>query len=289
MKKRLFGLMALLMVMGSSGAQTIEPDVFTVVYATSDDGFLNVRSQPSNKGKIVGKLWGMFHGLGNGVLREQGEKWSKVSVGSVTGWVFNKYMETQTWYEGTGERVLVANREVTPIYGENYVDDIGDYPLFTTVRKGVVIADEFDEIEGYYVLKTAHDYLFIEKGDVVVRGKTQDDPSRSVVYMGMWGHVGGTGFLFDMNGTSGHYIPYDMGEGKEYGERRELELVSYDQTSGLCVIAAYLHGRFIGRFEGRFEEAELDMGDGESKYVQAYDGIFTSVKGAKLDFHFHFD
>lgn len=292
MKKRMFALVALLMMLGMGSARAQAPDVFTVVYATSDDGFLNIRSQPSNSGKVLGKLWMLFHGLGSGVLRENGEKWSKVSVGEVTGWVYNKYLATQTWYDGTGKHVLVANRESMPIYGENYVDDAGDYPLFTTVEKGTVIADNYDEIEGYYVLITAHDYLFIKKGDVkLVPPSAIGDKVKlqTPVYMGMWGNVGETGFLFDMNGMTGNYIPYNMGEGKEYGERRQLKLVSYNPSTGLCIIDAYLADKFIGQFEGTFEEAELDMGDGETKYVQGYNGIFTSVNGAKLDFNFHFD
>lgn len=37
-----------------NGAQSPDnANVFTVVYATSDDGFLNVRTQPSTKGKII--------------------------------------------------------------------------------------------------------------------------------------------------------------------------------------------------------------------------------------------
>lgn len=291
MKKKLFGLMALLM-MQSISVQAQAPDVFTVVYATSDDGFMNIRSQPSNSGKVLGKLWMLFHGLGNGVLRENGEKWSKVSIGEVTGWVYNKYIGAQTWYDGTGKYVLVANREDMPIYGENYVDDAGEYPLFTTVSKGTVIADQYDEIEGYYVLITGHDYLFIKKGDVeLVSVAAIGDKMKlqTPVYMGMWGHVGETGFMFDMNGTTGNYIPYNMGEGKEYGERRQLKLVSYNTRTGLCIIDAFLGSKYIGQFEGTFEEAELDMGDGDTKYVQAYNGIFTSVNGAKLEFNFHFD
>ncbi len=146
-----------------------QPEVFTVVFTTSDDGFLNVRSQPSNNGTILGQVGIAFHGLGNGVLRERGEKWSKVSVGEVTGWAYNKYLGYQDWYDGTGKSMLVALRDVTPIYGEDYADQTEGYPLFTTVKKGTIIADQYDEIEGYYVLKTAHDYLFIKKGDVEVK------------------------------------------------------------------------------------------------------------------------
>ncbi|MBO4812225.1 MAG: SH3 domain-containing protein [Prevotella sp.] len=151
-----------------SAAAQKQPEVFTVVFTTSDDGFLNVRSQPSNSGTILSTVGIAFHGLGNGVLREKGDKWSKVSVGDVTGWAYNKYLGYQDWYDGTGKTILVALRDNTPIYGENYADE-GDYPLFTTVKKGTVIADQYDQIEGYYVLKTAHDFLFIKKGDVEVR------------------------------------------------------------------------------------------------------------------------
>ena len=149
-----------------------EPKVFTVVYATSDDGFMNVRETPSTKGKIVTQLYGQMHGLGPGVLRENGDKWSKVSVGDKTGWVYNKTIDYQTWYDGTGDTVLVANRDNMPIYGENYADE-GDYPVFTTVKKGTILGDMFHEHNGYYELRTGHDYLFIKKEDakLLVKGE----------------------------------------------------------------------------------------------------------------------
>ncbi|MCR5678929.1 MAG: SH3 domain-containing protein [Prevotella sp.] len=149
-------------------AATQQGEVLTVVYATSDDYFLNVRAQPSSRAAIIDTLWMQSHGLGSGVLRQYGDQWSKISVGSVTGWVYTKYMGTQSWYDGTGRNILVAARENTPIYGENYVGE-DDYPLFTTVKKGTILADEYDEIEGYYVLKTGHDYLFIKKSDAEVK------------------------------------------------------------------------------------------------------------------------
>ena len=141
------------------------PKVFTVVYATSGDGFMNVRETPSTKGKILTQLYGQMHGMGPGVLRENGDKWSKVSVGEITGWVYNKTIGYQTWYGGDGDTILVANRENMPIYGENYADE-GGYPVFTTVKKGTILADEFFDFNGYYELRTGHDYLFIKKEDV---------------------------------------------------------------------------------------------------------------------------
>ena len=157
-------------VVGSqkSGARSQEAEVLTVVYATSDDGYLNVRSQPSTKGNILTKLWMQSHGMGSGVLREKGEKWSKVSVGDVTGWVYTKYMGSQTWYDGKGAPKLIAARDNTPVYGENYAD-ADDYPLFTTVKKGTILGDHFEEYKGYYLLKTAHDNLYIKKEDVIIK------------------------------------------------------------------------------------------------------------------------
>ncbi len=151
----------------NTGNQLSEPKVFTVVFATSNDGYLNVRQSPSTKGKILSKLHQKFHDLGGGVLRQKGSKWSKVSLNKVTGWVFTKYLGYQTWYKGNGSKKLIANRDNMPIYGEDFVGD-GDYPLFTTVKRGTIIADDFDEIEGYYVLKTGHDNLFIKKKDARV-------------------------------------------------------------------------------------------------------------------------
>ena len=86
--------MALVMWAWTASAQAQVPSVFTVVFATSGDGFLNVRDQPSMKGQVVEKLWMLMHGLGNGVLVESGPKWSKVRVNGVTGWVYNKYGTT---------------------------------------------------------------------------------------------------------------------------------------------------------------------------------------------------
>ena len=63
MKRIVFCLMALVMWAWAARAQAQEPSVFTVVFATSGDGFLNVRDQPSMKGQsticlsIVTIMW----------------------------------------------------------------------------------------------------------------------------------------------------------------------------------------------------------------------------------------
>lgn len=144
-----------------------DDNIFTVVYAISDDGFVNVRESPSAKAAILDTLWMMFHGLGNGVLIEDQVGWSKVSVGEHVGWVNNHFIDYQRWYDGEGDSILVAAKDETPLYGENYADD-GDYPLFTTVKKGTILADDFIIHNGYYNLLTGHDYIFIKLDDAVI-------------------------------------------------------------------------------------------------------------------------
>lgn len=162
--KRLLVFFAAL-VMGCS--MWAQQNVFTVVYATSDDGFVNVRKNPSTKSPVLAKLYMFTHGLGNGVLRGQSGNWSKVSVGNVTGWAYSKYVGSQDWYRGNGSNKIVAIRDNTPIYRENF-EDGSVHLIFTTVSKGTIIADQYEEDEEYYILTTAHDNLYIKKKDVKV-------------------------------------------------------------------------------------------------------------------------
>ena len=145
-------------------------NVFTVVYATSDDGFVNVRKRPSTSAPVISKVWMFSHGLGNGVLRGQSGNWSKVSVGNDTGWAYTKYLGTLNWYKNDGRPRLVANKTQTPIFVES-MEDGSKHPLFTTVPKGTIIADDFTEDGGYYMLMTAHDNLFIRKSDAIIVGR----------------------------------------------------------------------------------------------------------------------
>ncbi len=161
--KRIFSIMAALMMGCTIWAQ----DVFTVVFATSDDGFVNVRQKPSMKAPVLTKLYGPFHGLGQGVLRGNSGNWCQGSVGKITGWAYRKYVGELQWYEGNGQPRLVATKESTPIYTDNYKDG-GTDVLYTTVRKGTILADQFTEEGIYYKLNTAHDCLYIKKTDAKV-------------------------------------------------------------------------------------------------------------------------
>jgi hypothetical protein len=140
--------------------------VFTVAYAVSDDGYLNIRSLPGMNGRVLGKLWMQDHGLGRGILLERGQTWSKVCVDDVEGWVFNKYLGTQTWVSGHGPK-LIAKEDPTAIWIGNNVD--GGLNVFCAVDKGTIIADTFFDHGEYYELRTGHDYLFVKKTDVIVK------------------------------------------------------------------------------------------------------------------------
>jgi hypothetical protein len=153
------------------GAKTVAENgnVFTVVFAVSDDGYLNVRSEPSMNGKVLTKLWMEDHGLGRGILLEKGKQWSKVSVDGIVGYVYTKYLGQTTWMLGSGPK-LVANSDAVIYYEDNYE---GALSPFYTVSKGTVIADTFFEhsfggVE-YYELRTGHDNLFIKKADVILK------------------------------------------------------------------------------------------------------------------------
>ena len=146
------------------------PEIFTLVYAISSDGFVNVRQSQSSSSPILGEVLTPFHGLGNGVKRGKSGKWTLVSVGKVTGWCYSKYLGEQNWYSGHGAKMLIANKHKTPIYIESYEEDV-PYELFTTVKKGTIIADEFTEDNTHYILSSAHDALFISKTDAIVRAK----------------------------------------------------------------------------------------------------------------------
>ena len=100
-------------------------------------------------------------------LLEYGHRWSKVRVDNRTGWVYTKYMGTQSWFTHNGQPRLVAKKEITPLFTDNYSDEGPKYLPYGFVAKGTILADEYELLDdGYYVLKTGHDYIFINEDDV---------------------------------------------------------------------------------------------------------------------------
>ena len=144
-------------------------NVFTLTYASSDDGFVNVRTKPSAKSAVVDKIYGFYHGIGHAMLVSEHGKWVKVRTeNGKVGYAAKRYLGFQNWYNGRGRAMIVANKEQTPIFVESNKD--GSPEPFMTVDAGTIVADEFEgpNEQGCYVLKSAHDYLFVKASDVRV-------------------------------------------------------------------------------------------------------------------------
>ena len=145
-----------------------ESKVFTLVYAISDDGFVNIRTQPNASSDSIGQINEMFHGLATVQLIGKSGSWSKVKDGNVVGYARTKYLGKQKFYNG-GRPCLVAATS-TPIYIESFSDDPSPYTGegSFTVSAGTIIADRYESQGNYYVLVTGHDNLYIPKKSVKI-------------------------------------------------------------------------------------------------------------------------
>lgn len=146
------------------------PDCLTLVYATSSDGYLNVRDNNSIKSKVIDKLTDKVNGLGGAILLRKMGDWSRIWINNQVGYVYTKYMGRQTWYTGKGPRVMFANVFSTPIYREDLLDT-GTMPIFTHLNIGYLIADQFREEGDYYVLESEHENLYVKKSDVLIKNR----------------------------------------------------------------------------------------------------------------------
>ena len=146
------------------------------------------------------------------------------------------------------------------------------------------------EIQEENLEKEKHDEQ--QSSNSLMDGGTSEESSSEVtetaselhpVYMGMWGTIGESNFLFSMDGTTGEYIPEDIEEGTEDKVRRQLKLVSYNPENGRCVINAFFKNKYIGQFNGVFSEKS------DAFPIESYNGTFTSVEGSKLEFILHYE
>lgn len=142
--------------------------VFTLVYAISDDGYVNIRATLSASGKVVGQVYGMLHGLGNAEKIGQVDGWTKVKKGNVVGYARSKYLECQTWCYSGSQRIVA--KKSTPIYGEDFSGEsaTGVGGILYTVPSGTIIADTYKIYGNYYMLTSGHDNLYIPKSCVQV-------------------------------------------------------------------------------------------------------------------------
>lgn len=153
MKKSFFIFLMLAMGMAAN-SQT----VFELVYATSDDGFVNIRTEPSAHASVVGRIEKPFIGLRYTMLAGQHEEWIKVVQDGVTGYARTGYLGFQKWY--TGKRPYLVAQVSTPVYDDN-AGAVGK--KVCTIAPGTIIADKFNSNKKYYILTTGRGYLFIPK------------------------------------------------------------------------------------------------------------------------------
>ncbi len=130
-------------------------------------------------------------------------------------------------------------------------------------------------------------HIIINENIVESTEESSVTSSTPEVYMSLWGSIGDSEEVdFEMDGTTGWYSYTRKGV---KGPKRTLKLKSFDNLSRRCIIDAYLDGKYIGNFNGIFISDEVDMGDGDTKAIQTYDGVFNSVKGLKIDFYLYID
>lgn len=150
--------------------------------------------------------------------------------------------------------------------------------------------NEKEEIDTTIVSKVSVDTVSdsgIGEDGVESVDEITDASSTPEVYMSLWGSIGDSEEVdFEMDGTTGWYSYTRKGV---KGPKRTLKLKSFDNLSRRCIIDAYLDGKYIGNFNGIFISDEVDMGDGDTKAIQTYDGVFNSVKGLKIDFYLYID
>lgn len=142
-------------------------NVFTLVSATSDDGFVNVRETPSSKARVVSKVYELSHGIGNAMVLGYSGSWTKVSCDRKVGYAYSKFLEEQNWYSPSDRKRIVATCNAR-IYYEDYSGETEVGSVAYVVKPGTIIASQYEDQGKYYVLTSAHDNLYIRKKDVKV-------------------------------------------------------------------------------------------------------------------------
>ena len=131
-------------------------DTLTFVYATSDDGFVNVRNAPNSKAPIIDRI-NMFNTvLSNGILLDEKKgNWVKVATwDGKKGWANSKYLKTFTCIFGEDDYILVATAPETTIYNS-------DGKKYCTIKEGTIIADAWFYKEGEYYVISDHSTIYI--------------------------------------------------------------------------------------------------------------------------------
>lgn len=128
-----------------------ESDDFSLVMANVDNS-VNVREEPSEEAPIAGKL---FKNCGATIL-EEGDGWTKIQSGNLTGWVSNDYLifgeEAQTMMEEVGTLKATVLTDALRVR-KDASQDAGVYKL---VKNGEVLT-AVEELDGWVAVQVDSD------------------------------------------------------------------------------------------------------------------------------------
>ena len=148
----------------------MEHRIYTRVAASFNYDYIGIHEEPNDASKVIDVLYGTSRGINSGVLIEKWDEWCQIRNGKTIGYVETKKADFQDWYSANGDKVLIADKDRTPIYGESYGDQ-ESMPIEDFVDKGTIITDNLNYAGGYYMLITAHDYLYVSENDIKIVDK----------------------------------------------------------------------------------------------------------------------
>ena len=143
-------------------AQQVE-DTLKFVYAISDDGFVNVRTEPNGKAPIIGQIHMFNSVLSNGILlKEKNGTWVKIATfEGKTGWANSKFLETFVCSFEESDRMLVATANNTVIFNNKG-------GVYAKVKAGTFLADAWFHDDGEFYIIEDHSTLYIPKSQAKV-------------------------------------------------------------------------------------------------------------------------
>ncbi len=128
-----------------------ESEDFSLVMANVDNS-VNVREEPSEEAPVAGKL---FKNCGATIL-EEGDGWTKIQSGNLTGWVSNDYLifgeEAQTMMEEVGTLKATVLTDALRVR-KDASQDAGVYKL---VKNGEVLT-AVEELDGWVAVQVDSD------------------------------------------------------------------------------------------------------------------------------------
>jgi len=109
--------------------------------------YLNIRESDDGNSEVVGKLYPASYGT----IIEQGEEWTKITSGSVTGYVKNEYVsfadEAEAIAEELGTEAIIVDSEQTNIHSSEDTTSEIITEVLTDTRYSIAMPEEEEEAE----------------------------------------------------------------------------------------------------------------------------------------------